>query len=177
MKVTIIKKSVKEGETSDGRAYSIKSLFVKFTERDVYNRIVSHLTKKGAESDKIEKFIKESEYKGEPSFSFGLGCSRFTFEHVQAFGTIDAQIEFDVNDRGFCNAKIKVVDRKEQIVAYEPPTEREEEVDGWEIEAPEKPAKDEATEQQASGVAYPTTETVPFSAPTSGDTSEADLPF
>ena len=44
MKVTIIKKTIREGVSKKtGEDYKIKSLFVKFTESEIYDRIVAKL--------------------------------------------------------------------------------------------------------------------------------------
>ena len=47
MKVTILKKSIKEGVSArTGSEYKIRNLFVKFDDEKVYNGIVNHLKKK-----------------------------------------------------------------------------------------------------------------------------------
>ena len=99
MKVTILKKTIKEGVSSNGNEYKIRSLFVKFEDHKVYENIVKHLTKKGAELDQIEKFCKPREYKEVVNYAFGLNCSRYTFDRVEQFGELDAQIIFEVNER------------------------------------------------------------------------------
>lgn len=129
MKLFILKKSVKEGISErTGNAYKISSLFVKFNEKEIYDKIVEHLKGKGADTDQIEKFCKPNEYNGEVSYSFGLNCSNYTFDRVEQFGTLDANVVFDINDAGFINAKIQVKDRKEMVNSYEPPLDA---VDGW----------------------------------------------
>ena len=134
MKVTIIKKTIKEGVSArTGSEYKIRSLFVKFEDEKVYNGIVNHLQKKGATIDQIEKFCKPNEYKGAISYAFGLNCSGFTFDRVEQFGELDAAIIFVINEQGFINAKINVLDKKEQVFGYIPP---ESEVEGWAVEAP-----------------------------------------
>jgi len=137
MKVKILKKSIKEGDTIDGRHYSIKSLFVNFTDSALYDKIVGHLKAQGCTSEAIEKFCKPNEYKGEISYCFGFNASNFTFERVEKFGVMDANFVFSQNDKGFVNAKIQIVDKKEQINGYEAPEEREDECDGWSTTAPE----------------------------------------
>ena len=123
MKLFILKKSVKEGISErTGNAYKISSLFVKFNEKEIYDKIVSHLQSKGATIDQ------PNEYNGEVSYAFGLNCSNYTFDRVEQFGTLDANVIFDINDAGFINAKIQVKDRKEMVNSYEPP---EQEVTGW----------------------------------------------
>ena len=146
MKLLIVKKSIKEGE-KDGRPYNIKSLYVSISEPEVYQNIVKYLESKGASSDKIESFCKPKEYEGKVNYAFGLNCSNFTFDKVARFGTLDAKVIFDVTEKGYINAKIQVVDKKEQITLYEPPTTfAEDEVEGWEIETPTEAApKTEAT--------------------------------
>ncbi len=129
MKLFIIKKSVKEGVSErTGNAYKISSLFVKFDEKEVYDKIVEHLQSKGATIDQVEKFCKPNEYKGEVSYAFGLNCSNYTFDRVEQFGTLDANVIFDRSDAGFINAKIQVKDRREMVNSYEPPADA---VEGW----------------------------------------------
>lgn len=129
MKLFILKKTVKEGISQrTGSAYKISSLFVKFNEKEIYDKIVEHLKGKGADIDQIERFCKPGEYGGEVSYTFGLNCSNYTFDRVEQFGTLDANVVFDINDAGFINAKIQVVDRKEMVNSYEPPADA---VEGW----------------------------------------------
>ena len=133
MKLKIIKKNIKEGISAAGREYSIKSLLVVFSEAEVYEKIVEHLRAQGTPEASINKFCSPREYKGETSYSFFLSCSNFTFDAVEAFGTLDAKIIFSCNDAGFVNAKIQVVDKVEQVISYEGP---EEFVSGWACPAP-----------------------------------------
>lgn len=134
MKLTIIKKTVKEGVSErTGSPYRIASLFVKFDDRATYDRIVSHLRGKGATDEQIEKFCKPGEHNGKVNYAFGLNCSNYTFDKVEQFGELDANINFTINDAGFINAKIHIVDRREQVNGYTPP---ESEVEGWNIPAP-----------------------------------------
>lgn len=139
MKLKILKKTVKEGTSASGVEYCIKSLFVGFSEADVYNAIILHLKNRGAGSDAIEKFCKPNEYKGVISYAFWLNCSHFTWDTVERFGILDAKVIFAINDGGFVNAKIMVADRKEQVDSYEGP---EEQVTGWSCGNPE-PVKTE----------------------------------
>ena len=127
MKLKILKKSIKEGE-KNGNAYSIKSLFVSFPESEIYSAIVSNLKSQGAPSEKIEKFCSPNEYNGNISHAFWLNCSDFTFNNVEKYGILDAKIIFTYADTGFVNAKIQVVDRKEQVNSYQQP---EQAVEGW----------------------------------------------
>lgn len=129
MKLFILKKSVKEGVSErTGNPYKISRLFVKFNEKEIYDKIVEHLKVKGATIDQIERFCKPNENNGEVSYAFGLKCSTYTFDRVEQFGTLDANIVFDINDAGFINAEIQVKDRKEMVNSYEPPLDA---VDGW----------------------------------------------
>jgi len=129
MKVKILKKTIKEGDN-----YCIKSLFVSFTESNIYDGIVNHLKGIGCEIDQIEKFCKPNDYNGAISYAFGLNCSNFTFERVERFGILDANILFQKNEKGYINAKIQIIDKKEQVKGYESP---EDEADGWSSAAPE----------------------------------------
>lgn len=129
MKLFIVKKSVKEGVSErTGNPYKISSLFVKFNEKEIYDKIVSHLQSKGATIDQVERFCKPNEYNGEVSYAFGLNCSNYTFDRVEQFGTLDANVVFDISESGFINAKIQVKDRKEMVNSYEPPADA---VEGW----------------------------------------------
>lgn len=129
MKLFILKKTVKEGVSQrTGSAYKISSLYVKFNEKEIYDKIVEHLKGKGADTDQIERFCKPAEYDGEISYTFGLNCSNYTFDRVEQFGVLDANVVFDINDAGFINAKIQVKDRKEMVNSYEPPADA---VEGW----------------------------------------------
>ena len=139
MKVTILKKIIKEGNTN-GRDWKIRSLFVKFEEKELYDRIIKKLVSDGATEEQAMKAVKENEYKEEISYVFYLNCSKFTFERVEKFGVIDAKIVFPVNDKGYINPRIVVEAGKEQILSYEEPKEfspEGEEITGWAIEAPE----------------------------------------
>ncbi len=129
MKLFIIKKSVKEGISErTGNPYKISSLFVKFDEKEIYDKIVEHLKGKGATIDQVERFCKPNEYNGEVSYAFGLNCSTYTFDRVEQFGILDANVIFNVSDSGYINARIQVEDRREMVNSYEPP---EQEVTGW----------------------------------------------
>lgn len=140
MKVKILKKSIKEGVTSTGSEYCIKSLFVSFQEPEVYEKIVKHLKALNISNETIEKFCKPNEYNGQVSYCFGLNCSNYTFDRVEKFGILDANIVFTQNERGFLTAKIQVIDKAEQINSYKEP---EEEVNRWSSGAePAKPIKE-----------------------------------
>jgi hypothetical protein len=175
MKVKILKKSIKEGTTSGGMDYKIKSLFVSFTEIEIYNRIVAHLKATGCTQEQIDKFIRPNEYKGEISYAFGVNPSSYTFDRVDRFGILDANFVFSQNDKGFIGAKIQVIDKKEQINGYEAPDQQEEEVTGWNVAAPEVkqtvPIDTLQVHESALGIPEPQ----PFS--TSLEPQVGDLPF
>ena len=144
MKVQILKKIIKEGNTN-GRDWKIRSLFVKFDEKELYDRIINKLVADGADEDSAKKAVKENEYKDEISYVFYLNCSKFTFERVEKFGIIDAKIVFPINDKGYINPRIVVEGGKEQILSYEEPKEFSsggEEITGWATKAPEPIAED-----------------------------------
>jgi len=129
MKLFIVKKSVKEGVSErTGNPYKISNLFVKFDEKEIYDKIVEHLKGGGATIDQIERFCKPNEYNGEVSYAFGLNCSNYTFDRVEQFGTLDANVIFNVSDSGYINARIQVEDRREMVNSYEPPADA---VEGW----------------------------------------------
>jgi len=194
MKVTIIKKTVKEGVSArTGSNYKISSLFVKFEDGKIYESIVKYLQGKGATIDQIEKFCKPNVYNEKITYAFGLNCSNFTFERVDAFGVLDATIIFQLNDQGFINAKILVKDKKEQVLGYEAP---ESDVEGWAVEAPPAHSAEKSAEEEIERKAYervnadlfadnePTTKfqapkatTVEELIPGDGDLTEDDLPF
>lgn len=179
MKVTILKKTIKEGiSPRTGNEYKIRSLFVKFTDSKIYDKIVAKLKRDGADDEQIERFCKPSEYKGEVNYAFGLNCSKFTFERVQAFGKLDALIEFKLNDSGFINAKIAVKDRIEQVLEYIEPTESAEEVvEGWATKAPAPVSESESELKAESTISEETPPIPPMPEQMTGDDSFESLPF
>ena len=124
MKVTIIKKTVKVLDNGG----EIKSLFVRTDDNGIYERIKKHLLGKGGEADRVERFIKPNEYNGVTTYAFNLNCSGFTFEAVDNWGVLDANIIFDINKKGWCEAKIQVKNGKEIVNSYTP---SESHVSGW----------------------------------------------
>ena len=178
MKVTIIKKTIKEGVSPrTGNEYKIRSLFVKFTDSEIYDKIVAKLKKDGADDEQIERFCKPSEYNGEVNYAFGLNCSKFTFERVQAFGELDALIDFKLNDSGFINAKIAVKDRLEQVLNYTEPVGSEDEVvEGWFMKDAPKPVSEKSdlhTESTGSEKNPP----IPPMPDLKADEGDVNLPF
>ena len=176
MKVTILKKTIKEGVSPrTGNEYKIRSLFVKFTDSEIYDKIVAKLKRDGADDEQIERFCKPSEYKGEVNYAFGLNCSKFTFERVQAFGELDALIDFKLNDSGFINAKIAIKDRIEQVLEYIEPTESAEEVvEGW---ATKTKAPDPVSEKSDLETESTKTEVIPPMPIPTDEEDENGLPF
>lgn len=174
MKVKILLKKIKEGVGKNGSQYCIKSLYVCVSTKDDANALATQAIADGVPVDKIQGVIKPKEYEGETSYAFGLNCSHFTFDRVERFGVIDCKVEFVVNKDGFVNAKIQVIDKKEQVFGYEVPEQQEEEVCGWETTAPElKPTQPYGDASQAEP--NPIT---PFgSGPTSLNPQPDDLPF
>ena len=160
MKVTILKKSVKEGVSArTGSNYKISSLFVKFEDGKIYENIVKYLQGKGASIEQIEKFCKPNVYNEKITYTFGLNCSNFTFERVDTFGILDATIIFQINDQGFINAKILVKDRKEQVLGYEAP---ESDVVGWAVEAPPAHSPGKSADEEIERKARARLEADPF---------------
>ena len=174
MKVTILKKTIKEGVSPrTGNDYKIRNLFVKFTDPKIYDKIVAKLERDGASIEQIERFCKPKDYNGEVNYAFGLNCSKFTFERVQAFGELDALIDFKLNDSGYINAKIAIKDRVEQVLEYIEPTESVEEVvEGWATKAPD-PAPESEAESEAESTKTEVIPPMPITAPEEVD----DLPF
>ena len=123
----------------------------------------------GGSEDMIEKFCKPNEYNGQISYAFGLNCSHFTFDAVDKFGILDAKIVFAVNDNGYINAKIAIVDKKEQVLSYHAP---EDFVDGWACGDP-KPRIEQGGDMLAAPVNTPNLTNLPKM-----DTEEINsLPF
>ena len=176
MKVTILKKTIKEGVSPrTGNEYKIRSLFVKFTDPKIYDKIVAKLKRDGADDEQIERFCKPNEYKGEVNYAFGLNCSKFTFERVQAFGELDALIDFKLNDSGFINAKIAIKDRIEQVLEYiEPAESAEEVVEGW---ATKTKAPDPVSEKSDLETESTKTEVIPPMPIPTAEEDENGLPF
>jgi len=176
MKVTILKKTIKEGVSPrTGNEYKIRSLFVKFTDSKIYDKIVAKLKRDGASIEQIERFCKPNEYKGEVNYAFGLNCSKFTFERVQAFGELDALIDFKLNDSGFINAKIAIKDRIEQVLEYiEPAESAEEVVEGW---ATKTKAPDPVSEKSDLETESTKTEVIPPMPIPTAEEDENGLPF
>lgn len=115
MKVTI---AIKKSEP-------FKKLFVKTVEKEMFDKIKTTLKNKGAEDDKINSFIKENEYNGKISYQFDLMCSKQTWDAVARYAELDAKIDFGVNEKGYCFAKINIENGIEQILAYNPDTNTE----------------------------------------------------
>ena len=135
MKVKVITK-IESSISMNGKKRP-HSLFVRFDDTQMYENIRQYLEEMGADEVFINKFILLGEYNGVENYAFGLNCSRFTFDRVERFSEIDAKIDFKVSDKGYINAKIVIIDGKEQILSYTPPVNEEEKVDCWACAAPE----------------------------------------
>jgi hypothetical protein len=135
MKVKIIKKSIKEGDN-----YCIKSLFCSVDNKEDANKLAMAAIESGATKEQVGSLIKAGTYEEKVTYAFGLNCSNFTFDRVERFGILDADIIFiktEKNGNTYFNAKIQIIDKKEQIHGYEAPAPREDEADGWATPAPE----------------------------------------
>lgn len=108
-----------------------KKLFVKTDDVTMFEKIKASLKSKGADDEKINSFIKENDYKGKISYPFDLMCSRQTWAAVERFAELDCKIDFGVNEKGYCFAKINVIEGVEQVLSYTKPTESEEVVTAW----------------------------------------------
>lgn len=174
MKVKILLKNIKEGVGKTGSQYCIKSLYACVSSKEDANALAIQAVADGVPADKIKDVIKEKEYDGATSYSFGLNCSHFTFDRVERFGILDCKVEFVVNKEGFVNPKIQVIDKKEQIFGYEPPEPQEEEVTGW-----ASPAPDAKEPEPKSDYNFPDSSPLPPSpaTPPAGDDPANDLPF
>jgi hypothetical protein len=134
-----------------------KKLFVKTEEVEMFEKIKSTLKSKGADDDKINSFIKENDYNGKISYPFDLMCSKQTWSAVERFAEMDCKIDFGVNEKGYCFAKINVVEGIEQVLSYTKTSESEEAVTAWAcgaipaavvVEQPEQPTPVSAPEEE-----------------------------
>lgn len=124
MKVKILGKYI--GKTG------IESLLVTTESRDDANKMAVKASEAGATKDQILNFITTKEYQGVLGYSFFINCSNFTFERVGKFGILDCEIICAISAKGFLNAKIQIIDRKEQVFRYE----ASDEADGWATQTP-----------------------------------------
>jgi hypothetical protein len=108
-----------------------KKLFVKTDDVTMFEKIKASLKAKGADDEKINSFIKENDYKGKISYPFDLMCSKQTWDAVERFAELDCKIDFGVNEKGYCFAKINVIEGVEQVLSYTKPAESEEVVTAW----------------------------------------------
>ena len=107
-----------------------KKLFVKTVEKEMFDKIVAKLKKDGATDERINSFIKENDYNGKISYQFDLMCSKQTWTAVERFAEMDAKIDFGVNEKEYCFAKISIIDGVEQVLYYNT-SANEESVTGW----------------------------------------------
>ena len=156
MKVTIILKKTEP----------FKKLFVKTVEKEMYDKIVAKLKKDGATDERINSFIKENDYNGKISYQFDLMCSRQTWDAVERYAELDCKIDFGINDKDYCFAKINIENQVEQVLSYSKTEQQEEVVTGWACGAiPQAPKVEQPSTQQAAPAPAP--------APIEGD----GLPF
>lgn len=135
-----------------------KKLFVKTVEREMYDAIVARLKKSGATDERIASFIKENDYNGKISYQFDLNCSGKTWDAVERFAELDAKIDFGVNEKDYCFAKITIVDGVEQVLSYTPSASSDDNVKGWACGAIPTAKKEETKEVAAE----PATDDLPF---------------
>lgn len=57
-------------------------------------------------------------------------CSVKTWDAVERYAELDAKIDFGVNDKGYCFARINIENGIEQVLSYNPDTSVEV-VTGW----------------------------------------------
>jgi hypothetical protein len=145
MKVKIIIKEEKEvpyfDKNGKRQSFMKRNVFVSHENETVYHAMKAKLIELGAEKEKAEKFSKPHEKDGKITYGFNLETSPYTFDRIERFGTLDAKIVLSVNKGGYGEAKIEVIDRKEQIFGYEPPRASVDDelanVDGWATSSPD----------------------------------------
>lgn len=153
MKVTIILKK----ETP------FKKLFVKTVEKKMFEKIVAKLKKDGATYERISSFIKENEYNGKISYQFDLNCSGKTWDAVERYAELDAKIDFGVNEKDYCFAKITIVDGIEQVLSYTPSGVSDDNVTGWACGSiPTAPHAPQSAPVQPQPAHVDTTDDLPF---------------
>lgn len=132
MKLRIISKKGRVVDWTSPNGEDLKlefyDLFCSFNQKEIYEQMKEALRLQGATEERIDGFLKENEYNGYISYQLNVGCSKYTFERVEAKGVLDAEIVLNVNDRGFINAKIRVHSGRERVLSYNPPNV---EVTGW----------------------------------------------
>lgn len=138
-----------------------KKLFVKTVEKEMYEKIVLKLKKDGADEDRIKSFIKENDYNGKISYPFDLMCSKQTWEAVDKYAELDAKIDFGVNEKGYCFAKINIENGVEQVLSYSLSEQNEENVTSWACGAIPK-AKEQASAEIKQTAIPPKEDDLPF---------------
>jgi hypothetical protein len=108
-----------------------KKLFVRTVEKEMYDAIVARLQKNNASPERIETFIKPNDYKGKISYQFDLNCSSKTWLAVERYAELDAKIDFGINEKGYCFAKINIEEGIEQVLEYTPPVSTDDNVTEW----------------------------------------------
>lgn len=136
MKLRIISKKgrVVDWTSPNGKVLKLEfyDLFCSFNQKEIYEQMKEASRIQGATEERIDGFLKENEYNGYTSYQLNVGCSKYTFESVEAKGVLDAEIVLNVTDRGFINAKIRVHEGRERVISYNPPNQV---VTGWTGEA------------------------------------------
>ncbi len=180
MKVTILKKMIKEGNTN-GRDWKIRTLFVKFEDENLYEKIIATVISNGADEDTARRAIKPDTYEGVTTYGFFLNVSKFTFERVEKFGVMDAQIVFPINDKGYINPRIVVKNGIEQVTSYEDPAPfepQEEEVTGWATKSPiPEPAPEENEKSDIEVESEKVSDIPQMPIPPVSDDDSNNLPF
>jgi hypothetical protein len=141
-----------------------KKLFVKTVEKEMFDKIVAELKKVGAADDKINSFIKENVYNDKVSYQFDLMCSKQTWEAVERYAELDCKIDFGVNEKEYCFAKISIVDGIEQVLSYNPDPNAVT-VKRWACGAIPEVKKEVVDEQSAGAIAAesaPVVDDLPF---------------
>jgi len=129
-----------------------KKLFVKTVEKEMFDKIVAKLKKDGAADDKINSFIKENVYNDKVSYQFDLMCSKQTWEAVERYAELDCKIDFGINEKEYCFAKISIIDGIEQVLSYNPDPNAVT-VKGWACGAIPEAKKEVVDEQSAGSIA------------------------
>lgn len=149
MKVKILKKNENIKTDENGNVtMCIKSLFCSVDNSNDANALVSRALEDGSTKDQAMASIKPNTYDGEVTYTFGLNCSSFTFDRVDKFGILDISpenIKFKPNGK-YTNARIAVINKREQINGYEEPVDT---VEGWITDAPAVNAEYDETKQSS----------------------------
>ncbi len=104
------------------------------------------------------KFIKAHTYNEKLTYRCNVECSKFTFERVEKFATLDIDLtDIEMTEsKGYINAKIAKENGKEKIKGYQQPSAlaSDDVVDGWLIEAPKPQIGDGSMGEAATPKAF-----------------------